>query len=125
MSLTIKLNIRPLIRHAAAQSQPAQFATNRGNKLKPSARYVHAGSLPYRQDKSYKEVSDHDTTIWKLIDSSKHITHAGYQRQILERNPKRFNGCGDELEDSESDADADADAEDENPYADVKLEGSN
>lgn len=51
------------------------------------------------------------------------IDHAGYSRYILDRNPKRFNEYGDELEDSESDAEADADAEDENPYSGIKLEG--
>lgn len=51
------------------------------------------------------------------------IEHAGYTRYILERNPKRYNEYGDELEDTESDAEADADAEDENPYAGIRLEG--
>ena len=45
-----------LTRFTAAQVAPAQFATNRGNKLRPGARYVHAGSLPYKQGKSYKQV---------------------------------------------------------------------
>ncbi|KAK5073911.1 hypothetical protein LTR64_006949 [Lithohypha guttulata] len=88
------------------QNEPTQFATNRGNKLKPGARYVHAGSLPYRHLRDYKE----------------EINHAGYCRHVLNRNPKRYNGYGDELEDSESDADADADAEEENAYSDVKIE---
>ena len=51
------------------------------------------------------------------------VNHAGFSRQILERNPPRTNEYGDELEDSDEDPEADADAEDENPYADVKLEG--
>ena len=60
--------------------------------------------------------------IYKLTIQQK-VNHAGYQRYILERNPRRFNSLGDELEDSESDADADVDAEEENPYGNVKLEG--
>lgn len=59
----------------------------------------------------------------KLIESQT-VNHAGYQRYILERNPKRFNGYGDELDDSESDADADADAEEENAYGEVRIEGT-
>ena len=52
------------------------------------------------------------------------IEHAGYTRYILDRNPRRYNEYGDELEDSESDPEADADAEGENPYSNVHLEGS-
>ena len=51
------------------------------------------------------------------------IEHAGYTRYILEKNPRRHNEYGDELEDSESDPEADADADDENPYSGVHLEG--
>lgn len=52
------------------------------------------------------------------------MEHAGYTRYILERNPKRYNEYGDELDDSESDPEADADAEDENAYSGVRLEGT-
>lgn len=55
---------------------------------------------------------------------SQRIEHAGYTRYILERNPRRYNEYGDELEDSESDAEADADAEEENPYSGVQIEGT-
>lgn len=51
------------------------------------------------------------------------VNHAGHQRYILGRNPKRYNEYGDELEDSESDAEADADAEEENAYGEVRIEG--
>jgi hypothetical protein len=51
------------------------------------------------------------------------IEHAGYTRYILQRNPRRYNEYGEELEDDESDAEADADAEEENPYANIRLEG--
>lgn len=51
------------------------------------------------------------------------IEHAGYTRYILERNPRRYNDFGDELEDEDSDAEADAEAEEENAYSGVRLEG--
>ena len=52
------------------------------------------------------------------------MKHAGYDRDIIARNPRRYNGYGDELEDSDSDPEADVDAEEENPYGDVRLEGT-
>lgn len=51
------------------------------------------------------------------------MTHAGYDRDIVARNPRRYNEYGDELDDSDSDPEADADAEEESPYGDVRLEG--
>ncbi|EXJ82065.1 hypothetical protein A1O1_08134 [Capronia coronata CBS 617.96] len=91
----------------APTDQPISSATNRGNKLKRGASYVHAGSLPYPHGPDgYKQK----------------IEHAGYTRYILERNPRRYNEYGDELEDSESDTEADADAEEENPYSGVRIE---
>ena len=51
------------------------------------------------------------------------IEHAGYTRYVLDKNPRRYNEYGDELEDSESDQEADADAQDENAYSGVHLEG--
>ncbi|KAK6380908.1 hypothetical protein LTS17_005109 [Exophiala oligosperma] len=101
-SVTLTQPSRP-----APTDQTITSATNRGNKLKRGASSVHAGALPYPHGpEGYKEKID----------------HAGYSRYILDRNPKRFNEYGDELEDSESDAEADADAEDENPYSGIKLE---
>lgn len=51
------------------------------------------------------------------------IEHAGYQRNILRRNPMRYDADGDELDDEDSDAEADARAAEENPYAEIHLEG--
>lgn len=51
------------------------------------------------------------------------IEHAGYTRYILERNPRRYNEYGEELEDSETDEEADADAADQNAYSGIRLEG--
>lgn len=63
------------------------------------------------------------TTETLVADWAQTINHAGYSRQILQRNPPRTNEYGDELEDSEEDPEADVDAEDQDPYNDVKLEG--
>jgi RXT2-like, N-terminal len=52
------------------------------------------------------------------------IEHAGYTRYILERNPRRYNEYGEELDDSESDPEADEDAAEENTYARIRLEGA-
>ncbi|EXJ77420.1 hypothetical protein A1O3_09646 [Capronia epimyces CBS 606.96] len=105
---TIAALKRTLRREKEAPSdQPISSATNRGNKLKRGASYVHAGALPYPHGPDgYKQK----------------IEHAGYTRYILERNPRRYNEYGDELDDSESDTEADADAEDENPYSGVRIE---
>lgn len=51
------------------------------------------------------------------------ITHAGYPRAILRRNPKRFDEDGDEIDDDVTDEDADADAAARNPYSHITLEG--
>ena len=50
------------------------------------------------------------------------IEHAGYQRYIVNRNPRRFDEHGDELEQDEVDEEADAAAAEENPYSGIKLE---
>lgn len=108
-----------------ANNQTAQFASNRGNKLKPGVRYVHAASLPHRCGLGgYREVRLSsriiDGTVTNLAQT---VNHAGYSRQILQRNLPRTNEYGDELEDSEEDPEADIDAEDQDPYNEVKLEG--
>lgn len=49
---------------SAPTSQTTQFASNRGNKLKPGVRYVHAGSLPHRSGLTgYREVNDSDSRV--------------------------------------------------------------
>lgn len=50
------------------------------------------------------------------------IEHAGYRRNILRRNPKRYDEDGEELEDEDEDGEADARAAEDNPYADIHLE---
>jgi RXT2-like, N-terminal len=56
--------------------------------------------------------------------SLQRIEHAGYTRYVLERNPRRYNEYGEELEDSETDDEADADAADQNAYSGIRLEGT-
>ena len=58
-----------------------------------------------------------------MADAPQKIEHAGYTRYILDRNPRRYNEYGDELNDSESDTEADEDANDENPYSGIRIEG--
>ncbi len=50
------------------------------------------------------------------------IEHAGYRRNILRRNPKRYDEDGEELEEDDEDEEADARAAEENPYAEIQLE---
>lgn len=75
--------------------------------------------------KRYKRVGlegyDFEETVLKLIRQT--IEHAGYHRDILRRNPKRYDEDGDELSDDVTDEEADARAADDNPYAEVRLEG--
>ncbi|MCJ1297223.1 hypothetical protein MMC08_000009 [Hypocenomyce scalaris] len=81
--------------------------SNRGNKLKRKAQYVHEGQLDLPNGpKVYK----------------RRIEHAGYHRYIISRNPKRFDEDGDELEDDDVDEQADAAAGEDNPYGNIKLE---
>lgn len=51
------------------------------------------------------------------------ITHAGYKRAILKRNPRRYDEDGDGLDDEEIDEQADSDAAALNPYSHIRLEG--
>lgn len=53
----------------------------------------------------------------------KKIEHAGYERYIISRNPKRYDEDGDELDDDEVDEQADIDAASRNPYHEIRLEG--
>lgn len=83
----------------------------------------------YRTDVAWAATERYATWTWsveaRVANSVQTVNHAGYTRQILQRNPPRTNEYGDELEDSEEDPEADIDAEDQDPYNDVKLEGKN
>ncbi|KAK4103220.1 hypothetical protein N658DRAFT_494554 [Parathielavia hyrcaniae] len=84
--------------------------TNRGNKLKKRARFVHQGRLASSTGPAaYKEMAE----------------HAGYQRAIIHRNPPLVDEYGydiDSDDDEEQVQEAIAAAMEENPYASVRLE---
>ncbi|KAL8757171.1 MAG: hypothetical protein Q9184_004286, partial [Pyrenodesmia sp. 2 TL-2023] len=80
--------------------------TNRGNKLKRKARYVHEGQLDRPNGpKVYK----------------RNIEHAGYHRDIISQNQRRYDVNGEELDDDEEDEEADAAAAQANPYHGILL----
>ncbi|MCJ1405559.1 hypothetical protein MMC11_008787 [Xylographa trunciseda] len=97
---------RKLILFPASDSDESLAkASNRGQKLKRKAHFIHEGHLS--GEKGYK----------------RKVEHAGYYRYILHRNPKRYDEYGDELDDGDVDERADAEAAEGNPYGNVKLEG--
>ncbi|KAI9819951.1 MAG: hypothetical protein M1827_006521 [Pycnora praestabilis] len=84
-----------------------QQPSNRGNKLKRKARFVHEGQLDLPNGpRVYKRRTE----------------HSGHRRYIINTNPRRFDADGDELEDDDVDEQADTAAAEENPYSDVRLE---
>ncbi|KAL8736218.1 MAG: hypothetical protein Q9166_000373 [cf. Caloplaca sp. 2 TL-2023] len=80
--------------------------TNRGNKLKRKAQYVREGQLD----------RPNGPKIYK-----KSIEHTGYHRNVISRNPRRYDANGDRLEEDEEDEEADAAAAEANPYSGVIL----
>ncbi|KAH7380854.1 RXT2-like protein [Cadophora sp. MPI-SDFR-AT-0126] len=84
--------------------------TNRGNKLRKKARFIHEGQLaPPSGPQVYK----------------RRIEHAGYQRDIISRNPPLLDEDGFEVDSDDDDeraAAAIAAAAELDPYADVKIE---
>ena len=48
--------------------------------------------------------------------------HAGYERRIISRIPKRYDEYGDELDADDVDEEADSAVAETNPYEGVKLE---
>lgn len=52
------------------------------------------------------------------------IEHAGYYRNVISHNPKRYDVDGYRLEDDEEDEEADAAAAEEDPYGGVVLHGT-
>ncbi|ESZ91080.1 hypothetical protein SBOR_8543 [Sclerotinia borealis F-4128] len=85
--------------------------TNRGNKLRKRARYVHQGQLaPPTGLHVYKET----------------IEHAGYIRDIISRKPPLIDEDGDEVDSDEENEEkiaiAKAAAAEFDPYANIKLE---
>ncbi|KAL2197861.1 RXT2-like protein [Corynascus similis CBS 632.67] len=84
--------------------------TNRGNKLKKRARFVHQGRLTSSMGPAaYKEIAE----------------HAGYQRAIIHRNPPLIDQDGYDIEsddDEEQVQEAVASAMEDNPYSSIRLE---
>ncbi|PQE25518.1 rxt2 protein [Rutstroemia sp. NJR-2017a BBW] len=85
--------------------------TNRGNKLRKRARYVHQGQLaPPTGPQVYRET----------------IEYAGYTRDIISRKPPLVDEDGYEIGSDEDEERAEAIAMENaefDPYADIKLEG--
>ncbi|OAX78575.1 hypothetical protein ACJ72_07115, partial [Emergomyces africanus] len=94
-------------RSAAGVDEPITQPTNRGNKLRINAEYVHEGALGFKEGVEFYR---------------KRINHAGYTRDILERNPPKYDSEGDELDEEDADEHADPEMADENPFGDVHLE---
>ncbi|KAI0022879.1 RXT2-like protein [Xylariomycetidae sp. FL0641] len=85
-------------------------ASNRGNKLKKRARFVHEGQLvPPSGPEVYREV----------------VNHAGFQRAIISRNPPLVDDEGYEIDsddDEEHIQEVVESAAEFNPYANIQLE---
>lgn len=114
--------------------------TNRGNKLRVNARYVHEGALGFSNPRDfYKQVRFHvhparvnqrafcktlrTLSVWHEFWTTKKIEHAGYTRYILHRNPPRYDSEGEEIDgDEEPDTEAEAEAAEDNPFAGIALE---
>ncbi|KAI4194502.1 MAG: hypothetical protein LQ348_002634 [Seirophora lacunosa] len=80
--------------------------TNRGNKLKRKARYVHEGQLDRPSGpKVYK----------------RKIEHAGYHRDVISRNPHRYDDDGEKLDEDDDDEAADIAAAEVDPYHGILL----
>lgn len=101
--------------------------TNRGNKLRKKARYVHKGQLaPPTGPVVYRRVCHNpSTTFIHVLIPRKRIEHAGFHRDIISRNPLLVDEDGYEVESEDDDERAQAAiaaAAEFDPYADVKIE---
>lgn len=103
--------------------------TNRGNKLRKKARFVHEGQLaPPTGPEVYKRVGYLITNgrfRSVFTDTKQRIEHASYQREIISRNPPLVDDDGYEVDSEDDDERAEeaaAAAAEFDPYADVKIE---
>ncbi|KAH6842993.1 RXT2-like protein [Chaetomium sp. MPI-CAGE-AT-0009] len=107
--LTLKRTLKRKAYDSDSDSSIDQ-TTNRGNKLKRRARFVHEGRLASSMGPAaYKEIAE----------------HAGYQRAIINRNPPLIDDDGydiDSDDDEEQVQEAIASALEENPYSSIRLE---
>ncbi|EDN04118.1 hypothetical protein I7I51_08748 [Histoplasma capsulatum] len=92
---------------AMGVDDPITQPTNRGNKLRINAEYVHEGALGFTDGVAFYR---------------KRINHAGYTRDIVERNPPKYDSEGDELDEEDAEEHADPEMADENPFGDIHLE---
>ncbi|EGE79648.1 hypothetical protein BDDG_02589 [Blastomyces dermatitidis ATCC 18188] len=94
-------------RSVTGVDDPITQPTNRGNKLRINAEYVHEGALGFMDGLEFYR---------------KRINHAGYTRDILERNPPKYDSEGDELDEEDAEEHADPELADENPFGEIHLE---
>lgn len=107
------------------------MVSNRGNKLKKRAKFVHEGHLaPSNSYKVYEEVRTHSMKfyIFCYADESQNVTYGdgAYTRSIISRIPKLYDEDGyevDENDDDERKEAAMAEAAENYPYADIRIEG--
>ncbi|PMD48319.1 hypothetical protein L207DRAFT_505351 [Hyaloscypha variabilis F] len=84
--------------------------TNRGNKLRKKARYIHEGQLALPSGPQ----------VYK-----RKVEHAGFHREIISRNPPLVDEDGYEVDSDDDDERAQAamaTATESNPYADIRIE---
>ncbi|KAL8652582.1 MAG: hypothetical protein Q9210_002603 [Variospora velana] len=100
--------------------------TNRGNKMKRKARYVHEGQLDWPNGpKVYRRVQFKLRTPVAGYDSvltvCQKIEHAGYHRDIISHNPHRYDHDGEKLDEDDEDEAADIAAAEADPYHGILL----
>ncbi|EAQ85081.1 hypothetical protein CHGG_09095 [Chaetomium globosum CBS 148.51] len=117
--------------HDSDSDSSIDETTNRGNKLKKRARFVHEGRLASSMGPAaYKEVGVGATRIVMMgcglgLTRLQIAEHAGYQRAIINLNPPLIDEDGydiDSDDDEEQVQEAIASALEENPYSSVRLE---
>ncbi|KAI9804352.1 MAG: hypothetical protein M1833_007159 [Piccolia ochrophora] len=79
-------------------------------------------AAPQKNRLKRKSSFSHDDLTSSRRPYRRKITHAGYDRFIVGRNPPRVNAAGEDLDDEEEDEEAEAAVADDNPYADIRLE---
>ncbi|KAK1836681.1 hypothetical protein QBC39DRAFT_326141 [Podospora conica] len=108
--LAIKRTLKRKAHDSDDSDDSTEYTTNRGNKLKKTARFVKKGRLASSNGPSaYKEVAE----------------HAGFHRTIISRNPPLIDEEGYEIDsddDEERVQEAVASAMEENPYASIHIE---
>lgn len=108
-----------------SDSEPYMQPPNRGNKLKRRAQYTTDGRPARKKGRmTYTTVGIRSIPLKENSFSKydQNIEHAGYHRDILRRNPKRYDENGDKLDSEDEDEEADARAAEENPYAEIHLD---